>query len=572
LIVVDQFEELFRLRQQDDTVTEEAAHFVRSLLAGAEEREPEFRIFIVLTLRADYLGECAVFRPLPPAINRSPYLLPRMTTSQLRESIEGPASLAGVEITTALLERLLADVGDDPDQLPILQHLLMRMWEVREKTGAGGGLGREHYDDAGGWDEALNRHAEEVWANLNDRVDLATRMFQRLTDRAQGGREVRRSATVRELAGVAAVSPAAVIGVVEQYRTEGCNFLTSDSDELTEQSVVDISHESLIRRWKQLQGWMREEAEWAAWYRRVEDRRRVGGAHFVDPELELALQAKERGHWNEVWAQRYASPGITYDEVARFLEDSKRARDGGLDVYFARMFFRVIPATEQKHLFNLYLGKTKGYEGRGSLQAELRHLASSGLIARKPYRTIGELGRGTTFNLADHVELTDLGRFLIKSTEEERRIALAERYLSPINLHEADGIAAEIREMFEAAEVPQVSWFERYLMHPQAAGRVVGYLAGQVAARRGCNIADWAHVLLRCLHREQDEAVEHRETRPMWQLLVCIEAALNSRTLPEEGYCSTLRGGLGRTLEFLRADPSLDPQGQCKWKIEELLS
>jgi hypothetical protein len=57
-----------------------------------------------------------------------------MTEEQLREAIEGPAALGGAQVEPDLLQRLLSRTGDDPDQLPVLQHLLMRMWEVRKGT------------------------------------------------------------------------------------------------------------------------------------------------------------------------------------------------------------------------------------------------------------------------------------------------------------------------------------------------------------------------------------------------------------------------------------------------------
>jgi len=41
-----------------------------------------------------------------------------------------------------------------------------------------------------------------------------------------------------------------VKAIVEHYREGGRNFLTSSDHELTEDSVIDISHESPIRRWK----------------------------------------------------------------------------------------------------------------------------------------------------------------------------------------------------------------------------------------------------------------------------------------------------------------------------------
>ena len=583
LVVVDQFEELFRykekLRVEDEAArrhkakgAERAAHFVRLLLtAAADESVP---VYVVLTMRSDYLGDCAQFRDLPEALNGSQYLVPRMTRNQRREAIEGP--LGDSPISPALVQQLLNDAGDDPDQLPVLQHVLMRMWDLCKRTAPGPLIGREHYDFIGGWDDALSRHADDVWGSLGERRDLAKRIFQRLTGKAQAGREVRRPATVHELAAVAATAVDAVIAVVEHYRAEGCSFLTSPSRVLTEESVIDISHESLIRRWKQLQLWIEEEADWGAWYRRVEDRKRMNGSYFVDPELELALQAQQGGRWNEAWAQRYASPDSSYHDVIGFLEESRRSRDGGLEVYFAQVILRMTPEPEQKHLFNLHDGRTKGYQGRGTLQAELRHLAASGLLVRKQGRTIGEMRRGTVFDLADYVELTDLGKFLINYAEQEgrselaRAVSLAEKYLGPIDLREAERVAAQIRETFENARTqPTLRSVQPYLQHSNAAHRVVGYLACQVAAQRG-NISTWVPELARCFAEEQDEACKNQETRPLWQLLVCISYVLKSEALSEPDR-ARLRNGLEEMLKFLRAHPHLDSGGQCKWKIGELL-
>ncbi|MGH9196814.1 MAG: hypothetical protein ACRD1T_13855, partial [Acidimicrobiia bacterium] len=52
-----------------------------------------------------------------------------MTRKQPRMAIAGPIAVGGAEITSRLVNRLLNDVGDEPDQLPILQHVLMRTWE-----------------------------------------------------------------------------------------------------------------------------------------------------------------------------------------------------------------------------------------------------------------------------------------------------------------------------------------------------------------------------------------------------------------------------------------------------------
>ena len=330
LLVVDQFEEIFRFQDSNPARAGEASEFVELLLAATRDYEPAYRTYVVLTLRSDYLGGCARFRGLPEALNDSQYLVPRMTRAQLHDAIEGPAALGGVDLSADLLEELLDKTSDDPDQLPVLQHLLLRMWEIRAQAGARSRIGREQYKAVGGWDDALDRNAEAVWKALKDRCDLAKRIFQRLTEKAQAGREVRRPATVCELADVAEAAADKIREVVEHFRQEGCNFLTSPDGQLTDDSVIDISHESLIRRWKSLNEWVTEEADWGVWYRRIEDRIRIGVTCIVDPELESALQAREKGRWNEAWAERYVTEKegvkLAYGEVIRFLEASERRR------------------------------------------------------------------------------------------------------------------------------------------------------------------------------------------------------------------------------------------------------
>jgi hypothetical protein len=70
----------------------------------------------------------------------------------------------------------------------------------------------------------------------------------------------------------------------------------------------------------------------------------------------------------------------------------------------------LIPEPEQEHLLNIADRKTKGYKGRGTLRSELRHLRSMGLIKKHADRHIGELKSEGVYDLADIIELTDLGR------------------------------------------------------------------------------------------------------------------------------------------------------------------
>jgi hypothetical protein len=65
-------------------------------------------------MRSDFLGDCAQFPGLPEALNRAQYLIPRLTRRQRQEAIVLPLDSVGVDVTPALVQRLLNDAGDAP--------------------------------------------------------------------------------------------------------------------------------------------------------------------------------------------------------------------------------------------------------------------------------------------------------------------------------------------------------------------------------------------------------------------------------------------------------------------------
>src|ERR1019366_1426530 len=99
LILVDQFEEIFRFHRLFRT--EEANAFVSLLLESAAQREVP--IYVVITMRSDYLGDCAAFQGLPEVLNQSQYLTPRLTRDQRRDAIVCPARVFGGDVEPGLL-------------------------------------------------------------------------------------------------------------------------------------------------------------------------------------------------------------------------------------------------------------------------------------------------------------------------------------------------------------------------------------------------------------------------------------------------------------------------------------
>ena len=81
----------------------------------------------------------------------------------MRAAIEGPAKVGGATISHRLVQHLLNELGDEEDQLPILQHALMRTWAFwGEDHQAGEEIDLRHYDGTGGMQLAISNHADPL--------------------------------------------------------------------------------------------------------------------------------------------------------------------------------------------------------------------------------------------------------------------------------------------------------------------------------------------------------------------------------------------------------------------------
>lgn len=332
LVVVDQFEELFRFRRsrQIKNSDDDAVAFVKLLLAAAQQTE--IPIYIVLTLRSDFVGDCIEFPGLPEAINAGQYLVPRMTRDELRSAITGPVAVAGGEIAPRLVPRLLNEVGIDHDQLPVLQHTLMRTWDHwRQHHQLGEAMDIANYEAVGTLTQALSIHAEEAFqeAGSEPRRRIVERMFKALTDTFTDQRGVRRPTSVHELAAICEVSEADVIEVIELFRKPGRSFLMPPAAvPLDSQSIIDLSHESLMRCWSRLIQWAEEERTSAGIYARLSQATtwfEEGTAGlWRNPELELGLKWRRKNQPSKAWAERY---NPYFDRAMDFLDRSEKERD-----------------------------------------------------------------------------------------------------------------------------------------------------------------------------------------------------------------------------------------------------
>jgi hypothetical protein len=306
LLLVDQFEEIFTYAEAGARQADEADAFIDLLLHARKARES--RIFVVLTMRTDFLGNCVRFLDLPEAINHSLYLTPRLTRDQLAQAMNGPARTFGGELDPVLVDELVNAVANDPDQLPVLQHALARMWDRAIATGQHAPTLRlADLDKVGGVSKALSQHADEVLVTLTPEQQLnAEWLFRAITDQRSaeaGGQMVRRPQSLQRI-GVWSSRPwEAFIPVLKAFAAPHVNFLTypgqPDEPPQGASAVIDISHEALMRQWGTLKTWIACEAEAGQAYRdllaRAKGEAEKTRALLYGTDLENALKWSQEG-------------------------------------------------------------------------------------------------------------------------------------------------------------------------------------------------------------------------------------------------------------------------------------
>jgi hypothetical protein len=332
LLIIDQFEELFRYRKKDEQSLMIASDFVGNLLDATAD--PNSNIFVVITMRSDFLGDCALFAGLAEAVNRGEYLIPRLNRDELQSAIISPVQVAGAEISNRLVQKLLNCVSGNQDQLPILQHALMRTWDAWERENKPNEpVDLQHFEAAGEIEHAISKHANEILEKLSARqVVIAEGMFKALTELGNDRREIRRPTCFEDIARIVGCTERELFDVVDAFRNENCAFLIpSEGTILYHDTVIDIAHESLMRVWDKLRVWVQQENQSARIYKRLAETAVLysegKSGLYRDPDLQIAVSWQEQQPTNEAWAKRYHEAHALSME---FLQKSKEAKDNEL--------------------------------------------------------------------------------------------------------------------------------------------------------------------------------------------------------------------------------------------------
>ncbi|MGC1392570.1 MAG: WD40 repeat domain-containing protein [Bacteroidales bacterium] len=329
LLVIDQFEEIFRYISSgksdvsDTTVITFIEFLVNSLI------KPDLNIFIIVSIRSEFLRECSHYKGLTSLVNNSNYLVADMETENLREVIEKPVNYAGAKIDPKLVETVLNDLKDRTYKLPVLEHALMRTWDHwQELDEPQRPISKADYDSIGTMNNAVSLHADKIYDELDGRgKEICMILFKTITRKGSDNTGSRHPSDIKTIKAVAGCSDKELIDVIEIFRNSSLSFITPPKDiVLNDSSVIDLRNECLIGLWNRLKDWVDNEDSSMQMYLRLSEASALyqqgKRSLYKPPDLQLAINWRDQNNPALSWAVQY---NPAFERAMVYLRTSENA-------------------------------------------------------------------------------------------------------------------------------------------------------------------------------------------------------------------------------------------------------
>ncbi|MHC5937314.1 WD40 repeat domain-containing protein [Nostoc sp.] len=281
LLVVDQSEEVFTVCADK----KERQRFIELLTQVVEIHDS--RLAAVITMRADFLEPCLEYPSLTHLIQTQAGFMPPLTGVDLKETITKPAKLQGDSVEKALLLKILQNLKQETEFLPLLEFTLTKLWEKRDQNKDQ--LTLEQYEKLGGLTGALNLYAEKVYHYQDYEEESPTQersqqekewikeIFLRLVRTGDGEKDTQQrqpKATLLNIAGDDLNQQQQLSELLdgEAGLVKG-RLLITGKDEKGE-VWIDLAHEALIETWQQFAQWRQQDRDLRRLSDKLEDTRR----------------------------------------------------------------------------------------------------------------------------------------------------------------------------------------------------------------------------------------------------------------------------------------------------------
>lgn len=245
VLVIDQFEELFTLCR-DEAIRHS---FIDVLIHLQNAAQPHI---LILTMRSDldyHLARTAEFHRL---YTQNQVRLTALTAAGLRDAIEKPAAVVGLQFADGLVDELVRDILGEPSALPLLQFTLRELWERRE----GNRITWDAYRQLGGGRQALARSADALYNALTPAEQATARRILLRIVRPGRGQDVNRDRVLRRTLHELPDDPLQIDNVLNKFVEARLVRLIHGHSPSFDQA--ELAHEALVTNWPRLVGWLDE--------------------------------------------------------------------------------------------------------------------------------------------------------------------------------------------------------------------------------------------------------------------------------------------------------------------------
>lgn len=292
LLVVDQWEEIYRLPQHEHARAKEALAFIEALLAATEAKV----LSVVLAVRADYTGELIGYRPLADRLQDGWLSLGPMRGAELRRAVEKPVERVNAAFENGLVEQLLNDAaGIETDSLPLLGFVLAQLWHDPERRG--GSMRLQSYSALQGVAGALHQAAEGAYRALSDSDQkTAQQVVMQLAQSGPGRGDAAGRKKLSEF-------DAEAVPVIHHLADSGLLAIAREFEGARE--TVEPAHEALIRQWRRIRSWLIENRHFAVW------REKLGCAR-ASGEMLSGYSLAEARRWRDLRKNELGNEELTF--------------------------------------------------------------------------------------------------------------------------------------------------------------------------------------------------------------------------------------------------------------------
>jgi hypothetical protein len=311
LFIIDQFEDLFRLRVKNDNYSfyEEAVQYVDLFLEALKAMDK--RVHVLISIRSDFTDDCILFPALADLINKSNIVVPKMSRDQIRETVLGPLRVFKVQMEESVIARILNDAAISEDILSRLQHTMHLTWKSWiSQSNWHKPISLKEYEATGEIENSISSYANSIYESLSEsNKQLCEFIFKALTERGSENKGLLRTVSISELAYISKSDISQVREVINTFRNQDVKLLLFEDDEFKSDGNVNLVHVSLIRLWDRLKTWVEDEAISGQMYKQLAETSSaylIGTAGLLrPPDLNFALNWKEKQQPNLHWALRY---------------------------------------------------------------------------------------------------------------------------------------------------------------------------------------------------------------------------------------------------------------------------